>query len=133
MAILTNPTGVATGQTTADGTVTTDTGAGFVWFVVTQSAVAPSPVQMSFGLDDQGNPADDAGASPLLAFPGVVDINASGLTPATTYWFHFMHEINVFNRSLVVTSPSFTTDAAPMASWSRRHRSRNAFTRGNIL
>jgi len=131
--ILTNPTSVATGQTTANGSVTTDTGNGEIYYVVTLSPTAPTQQQVKDGLNSSGVAAVDASVSPFLAFPGVVSFTATGLAASTTYFFHFMHEINVFNRSAVVTSPSFTTDASPpiVSRW-LRDRSRNAFTRGDL-
>jgi len=129
MAILTNPAGVATGQTTADGTVTTNTAGGTVYAVVTQSPTAPTGAQVKAGLDELGATADYFEFSPLIIFPGVVSFSASGLAPATTYFFHFVHETN--KLSAVVSSPSFITQPAdvPIAG---RDRSRNAIVRGAL-
>jgi len=131
VAILTNPTGVATGQTTADGTVTTDTGSGDVYTVVTQSSRAPTAAQVKAGLDGFGSPADYAQNSLLFGLPGVVAFSAVGLAPATTYFFHFMQEILNGSQSAVVTSSAFTTDAPPM-SLRRRDRSRTVIVRGAL-
>jgi len=129
MAILTNPTGVTTGQTTADGTVTTDTGSGTVYTVVTQSATAPTGAQVKAGLDEFGAPADYAETGPLLIFPGTVSFSASGLASATTYFFHFVQQTN--KLSAVVSSPSFTTQP-PDAPIADRDRTRNTIVRGDL-
>lgn len=128
MPILTNPTGVATGQTTALGAVTTDTAGGTIYAVVTQSPTAPTGAQVKAGLNELGAPADYFEISPLIIFPGAVSFSAVGLAPATTYFFHFVHETN--KLSAVVSSPSFITLSPDVTDARSRDRMRNSVVRG---
>jgi hypothetical protein len=108
---LSSPTGTATGSTTADGTVSTNEGNGTLYWVVTQSATAPSVAQVQAGQDHTGSPADDDGSQAVSA-TGTQNVNATGLTAETTYYFHYQQEDAATNDSTVVSSASFTTSAA---------------------
>lgn len=106
--VLTLPTDEATGATTADLTITTNQSGGFMYVVVTTSATPPTQAQVRGGLDHAGAAATFATAQAVTA-SGLRSISATGLTTATGYWAHFMHEnVNGF-RSTVASGDGFTT------------------------
>lgn len=107
---LTNPTGTATGETTADLSVDTDEGNGTLYWVVTTSSSAPSGAQIVAGQDHTGSPGADSG-NQAVSGSGEQTANATGLTAGTTYWAHFVQDDDALNRSDVATSASFTTDS----------------------
>jgi len=115
--VLSSPSATATGQTTASLSVTVDSTAD-VYAVVTTSATAPTDTQVMSGQDHTGAAAawDDleVGAS-----AGSVPFTATGLTAGTTYYAHFVAD-NEDGTSDVESSSSFTTDAPPPGSVSRR-------------
>jgi len=125
MAILTNPTGVATGQTTADGTVTTDTSGGIIYTVVTQSVIPPIASQIKLGQNELGLTPDWAGQAFASFGFLTVSFSAMGLTASTTYYFHFVHYPGHGAVSNVVSSQSFTMQP-PDVTGSGRDRSRNS-------
>lgn len=94
--------------------VTTDTGEGGIWWVLTTSASAPSAAQIAAGLDADGFPAFISGLIDVTA-PGVFTLSPSGLAAETTYHIHFTHEDRAENFSLVATA-SATTDAAAVSA-----------------
>lgn len=101
--ILTSPTGVATGPTTATGVVTTDSGDGTAWRYTSLSGTPPS----------QGDLVDGTGAevhvTATVSSPGVINfLNLSALTAGQTYWNHYLHRDSNNNYSLIVSSDSFT-------------------------
>lgn len=106
---LTNPTGTATGASTADGSVDTDEGDGTLYWVVTESSTAPSVSQIQAGQSDDGTSAAASG-NQTVSSTGTQNVSASGLTSETTYWYHFQQQDSSGNDSTVVTSSSFTTD-----------------------
>lgn len=108
--VLTSPSGTQTGGTTADLSVSTDEGNGTVYWVVTQSAAAPTATQVKAGQDHTGSSADDAGSISVVA-TGTQTDGATGLSVSTQFYAHFMHEDSSANQSTVVTSSSFTTPA----------------------
>ena len=108
---LSNPAGTATGSTTADGTVDTDEGNGTLYAVVTTSSTNPSAAQVKAGQDHTGAAASYAD-SQAISTTGTKTFNASGLSPSTAYYFHFMHEDAATNQSSVASSASFTTASA---------------------
>lgn len=89
---LSNPSAVATGQTTADLSVNTDQDAGTLYWVLTQSVTAPSVSQVQAGQDHTGAAAVAAGNQPVTA-AGTQNASASGLVDQTTYYAHFQHSI----------------------------------------
>jgi hypothetical protein len=109
--VLSSPTGTATGQTTADLSVSTDEGNGTLYWVVTQSATGPSAAQVKAGQDHTGSAAD-ANGNQAVTGTGTQNANATDLTAATAYFAHYMHEDAATNQSTVATSAEFTTDAA---------------------
>ena len=119
--VLSSPTGVATGATSANGTVSTDEGNGTLWWVTTQSATGPSVAQVQAGQDHTGAAAD-ANGSQSVSFTGVQNISATGLTGSTAYYHHYQQEDAATNDSTVVTSAQFTTDAAGSDDYELRFR-----------
>jgi hypothetical protein len=105
---LTNPTATATGATTADLAVTTDTDNGTLYAVVTTSDTAPSAAQVKAGQDHTGAAAafDDSQA---ISSTGEKEFNATGLSAGTLYYAHFMHEDDSANQSDVASSTAFRT------------------------
>jgi len=106
--ILSSPTGTATGQTTASGTVSTDEANGTLYWVVTESATSPSPAQVQAGQDNSGSAAAASGSQAVSA-TGSQGISATGLTAGTTYYIHYQHEDAAGNDSDVESSASFAT------------------------
>lgn len=102
------PTGTATGETTADGTLTVGFNTGTVWWVVTESGTAPSIAQVQAGQDDSGSAAADDG-SETASNPTINTLNATGLTAGTTYYFHYQYENEDNVDSPVLSSASFET------------------------
>ncbi len=112
---LSSPTAVEDGGAAADLSVSTNEANGTLYWVVTTSATAPSAAQVKAGNDHTGAAAADSG-SQAVSGTGVQNATASGLTPETTYYTHFMHEDAGSNQSNVASSASFTTDAQPVAN-----------------
>ena len=108
---LSSPVGTKTGQTTADGGVTTDEGNGTLYMVTTQSATQPSAAQIAAGTDE-ADVAADFDDSLAVSAAGVKTFSITGLTANTTYYNHYVHVDAAGNASTVVSSASFTTDAA---------------------
>jgi hypothetical protein len=110
---LSSPTGTKTGTSTASLGVTTDQSGGTLYWVVTTSATPPSAAQVKAGQNDGGTAAAASG-SQAVAASGAQSISggATGLTPSTTYYAHYMHEDAGANQSNVADSASFTTDSA---------------------
>lgn len=109
---LSGPTTQADSDTTGSGSVTTDEGNGTLYFVVTTSVTAPTALQVHDGEDHLGNAATDSGSQAVSATgPQAISGGFIGLSASTTYYAHFMHEDAAANRSAVVSSASFTTDA----------------------
>lgn len=110
--VLSGPVGTATGDDTADLSVTTTGSNGFLWWVVTTSATAPTAAQVKAGLNHLGASAADSG-SQSVSGSGSQSISggASGLSGSTTYYAHFMHENTSGSRSNVASGNGFTTDA----------------------
>jgi hypothetical protein len=105
---LSNPTGTATGETTAQGSVDTDEADGVLYWVVTTSQAAPSAQQVADGENDGGNTAAAAGAR-LVGPVGTQGIAVEGLSGSTTYYLHYMQEDEAGSRSSVASSASITT------------------------
>lgn len=102
---LSSPTGTETGATTASGTVSTNEGNGTLYAVVTTSATPPIAADIRAGTGAVYDTSQSVSAT------GVQAVSASGLTAATTYYWHFLHDDAAANPSNIVTSASFTTDA----------------------
>jgi hypothetical protein len=102
---LTTPTGVETGATTATGTVDTSVNHGTLYCAVTTSATPPSGAAIiaGTGFAFAGNQA--------ITTTGTKTFNATGLTPETTYYFHYIHDTGYGVLSSISSSASFTTDS----------------------
>lgn len=98
--ILSLPTGAATGDTTASGTVTTDEANGTLFYLIDSSITASLA-------------AIKAGASQVVTTTGVQNVSSTGLTPSTGYYLHYVHTDAASNDSNVVHSTLFTTAATP--------------------
>lgn len=112
---LTSPTGTATGESTADGSVTTDEGNGTLYAVVTTSATKPSVAQIQAGQDHTGSAAPYSTSQAVTA-TGVQNISATGLSASTGYYWHYQHQDAATNDSTVATSAQFTTDAPDLTA-----------------
>jgi hypothetical protein len=109
--VLSSPVGTATGSSTATVGATTDEGNGTLYAVVTVSGTAPTGTQVEAGQDNSGSAATWNG-SQAIGSTGVKTIGATGLSASTAYYAHLMHKDAAGNRSNVVSSAQFTTDAA---------------------
>ena len=108
--VLSSAEGVATGQTTADLDVNTDTAEGELYVVVTTSATAPSAAQVKLGQDHTGSAAAFDDSDLAIAASGPHSFSATGLTASTTYYVYFMHEDDAGNQSTVTAGvAAFTT------------------------
>ncbi len=108
--VLSSPVDAANGGTAATGSVSTDTGNGTLYWVVTTSATSPSSAEVKAGQDHNGVAADDSG-SQAVSGTGVQSLSPapSGLTSETTYYIHFMHENASAVQSAVASGDGFTT------------------------
>lgn len=97
---LTSPTGAQTGSTTASGTVTTDEANGTLYSLATTNATETAATVKA------------SGATQTITSTGSKSVTATGLTPSTTYYFHYVHRDAAGNDSSVSNSASFTTTAA---------------------
>ncbi len=109
--VLTLPTAVKTGVTTATLGVTTDEGNGILYVVVTISAVAPSKGQIVAGQNELGAAAPYA-SNQAIASTGAKTFSATGLSGSTVYYTYFVHQDTAGNQSNIAAASSFTTDAA---------------------
>jgi len=99
--VLTSPTGTATGQTTASGTVDTDEGNGTLyWLTTTNSTESAATVK--------------GGSSQAVTATGEQSVGVTGLTAATGYYLHYVHRDAAGNDSTVASSSLFTTDSVPV-------------------
>lgn len=109
MPILTSPTGVKTGESTADLSVTTDIGDGTLYGVVSTLITPPSVGQIQAGQDSSGAAAAWDGNQAVTG-TGVQNQSATGLVIGETYYYHAQHKDAALNDSTVVTSASFIMD-----------------------
>lgn len=107
---LTSQDATATGPHDITASVATNEAGGTLYAVLTTSATAPSEVQIKAGQDHAGAAA--AGfASAAVELAGVQTLYFVALTPATTYYAHFVQTDASANDSAVVTSAAETTEA----------------------
>lgn len=109
--VLSSPLGAGASGSVAQGWVTTDEAGGTLSWVVTTSATAPSVAQVKAGQDHLGASAAASG-NQAVGSVGQQTVFASGLTPETTYYFHFQQVDASANDSTVASSASFATPAA---------------------
>lgn len=111
---LSSPTDAASGTTTAALGVATNEGNGTLYWVVSTSATPPSAAQVKGGNDHTGSAAVDSGAQ-AVSGTGIQSISGgvTGLSAATAYYAHFMHEDAATNQSAVSSADGFVTDFDP--------------------
>jgi len=107
--VLSSPTGAQTGQTTADGSVTSDEAAGTIYAGAWPTASTPSFADVKAGTGATYHTTD---ATPTA---GVNNFAATGLTASTAYKWHYGQEDEFDVQSNVATSAEFTTAAVPSA------------------
>lgn len=95
-------------DTTAYLGVTTNEGAGTLYWVVTTSATPPSAAQVKAGQNDGGTAAAASGNQAVIA-TGAQVATATGLSSNTAYYAYFMQEDAVGNQSTVSAAGGFTT------------------------
>jgi hypothetical protein len=102
------PTAVAAGTDTVTGGATTNEGNGVLYLVASTSNTAPTAAQIIAGQMHTGAAAAGSG-SVGVSSTGAKTLNVSGLTSASQYYIHAVHEDAAGNRSNVVTSAAVTT------------------------
>lgn len=107
--VLSSTTGISTGTTTADISVSTNEGSGILYYVVDQNLSTPSTTQIKVG-QDQGGGAADKSANTGVSSTGTKTFNITGLVPGTTYKAYFAQDDAASNTSDASASASFTTD-----------------------
>jgi len=108
--VLSSPSGDVTGDTTANLSCATDTAAGTMYWVITQSSTAPSGSQVAGGKDHTGVAAIASGSGVVSVSPFTASV--ATLTSSTTYYAYFCQDDLAGNRSAVASTPSFTTTGA---------------------
>lgn len=98
--VLTSPTATATGETTADGSVTTDEDNGTLFYLTSANAIEDEADIISLG------------ESQAVIATGAQSVSITGLTENTAYYTHYVHQDDAGNNSNVATSDQFTTDEA---------------------
>lgn len=101
--VLSSPTGTKTGSTTASGTVSTDEGNGTLYFYATTNTTETAATIKA------------SGDSQAVSGTGSQAVSFTGLTPATTYYAHYVQDDAATNESNVANSTGFTTDAASVS------------------
>ncbi len=107
---LANALVVDEGATTVSTTVDTTEDNGTLYWVVTTSGTAPTAAQVKAGEDHTGAAAASSGSQAITS-TGTKVVDATGLSPATAYYVHFMHEDDAPSDSNVASTDTFTTDA----------------------
>lgn len=98
--VLSSPTGTVASSTTASGTVTTDEGNGVLYFYASTNATESAATVKA------------SGNTQPISSAGLKNVVFVGLTPATTYFAHYVHTDAANNDSARVSSgTSFTTPA----------------------
>lgn len=107
---LSGPIDTAVNATTGSGSVTTNEADGTLYWVVSTSATPPSAAQVKLGQTHTGAAATDSG-SQVVSVVGSQSITGgfTGLSPAGTYYAHFMHEDTDANQSSVSSGNGFST------------------------
>ena len=95
--ILSLPTGIKTGATTASGTVTTDEAGTGYYYASTNASETAATIKAS-------------GDSKAFIV-GLNSVSFGGLSPSTLYYAHYVEDDAAPNESNVVSSAGFTTDA----------------------
>jgi len=101
--ILSNPTGVATGNTTATGTVDTDEAGTLFFFASTNSSESAATIKAS--------------GESQVATTGTQNVSFSGLLAGTEHFAHYVEDDDANNESNVVSSAAFETDSGVAMGW----------------
>jgi len=101
--ILSNPTGVATGPTTATGTVDTDEAGTLFFFASTNSSESAATIKAS--------------GESQAATTGTQNVSFTGLTAGTEFFAHYVEDDAENNESNVVSSAGFETDSGIATGW----------------
>lgn len=104
LAQLTAPTATPVGETGYTGAVTTDTGNGILYWMVSTSATVPAVSSLKA-----------ANSQPITAL-GQQIVSGAALTAATTYYIHFLQEDAGAHTSAIVSSAPFTTNAPQVSA-----------------
>ena len=96
--ILSSPTGVSTGETTATGSVTTDESNGTLYYYA------------SINSSETAATIKSSGASQAVSATGSQSVAFSSLSFATNYYAHYVQDDAAGNESLALSSAGFTTD-----------------------
>jgi len=110
---LSSPSATGTGSGGFSASVSTNVGSGTLYYVVTESATAPSATQVKAGQDNAGSPATVSGSQAVSA-SGAQQVTGTGITDDVTYYVHFVHTANT-NDSGVATSAGFLNEAPLLA------------------
>lgn len=113
--VLSSPASSNVTNSGATVSVTTNEANGTLYVVLTTSATDPTATQIKAGQDNSGNPATLAANTEITATGANSFGLLFGLTAATSYTAHFMHEDAQGNQSTVAHT-TFTTSAAPPQS-----------------
>lgn len=110
---LSSPVDTQNGATAANGSVDTNETTGTLYWVVSTSSTAPTKAQVKAGQMHTGAAAAANGSQSVSA-SGTQTLSPapSGLTAATAYTIHYMHEDAAGNQSTVVSGDGFTTASA---------------------
>lgn len=112
---LSSPADVSTSSTSGAGSVTTDTGSGTLYYVLSSSATAPSAAQIKAGNDHTGSAAVASGSQAVSATGNQTTPTITGLAPSTTYYLHFVQNA-AGGDSNVASGDGFATPASGSAS-----------------
>lgn len=93
--VLTLGTGIATGNTTADGSVTTNEGNGTLYYYASVNAVETAATIKA------------SGGSQAVGVSGVQSVGFTDLATDTTYYAHYVQDDSSANESNVVSSAGF--------------------------
>lgn len=100
---LSSPTATQTGQTTADGSVSTNEANGTLYRYVSTNAVESAATVKA------------ANQTSAVTATGVQSVSFTGLTAGATLYAHYLHRDAAGNDSLVADSASFTTQSGSTA------------------
>ena len=93
------------------GSIETNTTTGNIYYVVTESATAPTPAQIIAGQDNTGTAAP-ASATLDVTARGVQNLSGTGLSGGTAYTIHFVwRSDDTLTLSDVWSSDGFATDS----------------------
>lgn len=113
--VLSSPTDVATGVSSASLSVSTNTGSGTLYWVVTLSSIPPTAAQIQAGHDHAGVAASASNSQAVTA-AGVQSATAMSLSAATSYTAHFV-QVAASGTSNVASGAGFTTAGSAGTIW----------------